>query len=658
MTATEMTISQPDLAEKEERQQSVAGDAGPNSIPASVTATALCKEKHAAWSTLNSTLRAKEGSAAERLLGQKAQMSSFIYEAGLKLLRPEPLPEALSDEILLAATKDDGRDTTVCIRVRPVLPHEEAKGEYPVVIANNPGLNVHSMDFRWNGMSNIKTNKYEVDLAFGPEHDNDVVYNAVAKPLIPLVLSNGMGTLLAYGQTGSGKTYTMTSMQERIATDIFSLARQHRHARDPAYNGSDDTGFVFTLCFFELMGKQAFDLLDGRKSISILEDTFGAVQIVGARQEDVLDSTHFLELIERGSALRRTEATAKNETSSRSHAVCCIKVRNKELPEAEDGMLYLVDLAGSENNSDSSHHNRDRISETKEINKSLGTLKECIRNRSLVGLSNNHVHIPFRTSQLTLILKEAFDPLSTRQCRTTVIANVSPGILDAQQTLNTMRYIEPLRVTLPPQPTAVVDDQTNPATWTNAYLRKWILANYLGGKVDPNMLCPTESGKQLCRVPMGTFINRCMLCEGVDPRHAKELYLKLWNLLIDARTRNRNAPSKPAARIDANGARKASIRPAVPRRPKQLAVKQLKPGQFVALTPDAISDGKAPIVLLLEKRPDGAWVVADVVAAENDPDRYELLIADRWVAHTLLLEKLVELEYDRKSRYYILKNVV
>lgn len=38
------------------------------------------------------------------------------------------------------------------------------------------------------------------------------------------------------------------------------------------------------------------------------------------------------------------------------------------------------------------------------------TLKECIKNRSLANTDiENYVHIPFRKSKLTLLLKAAFD---------------------------------------------------------------------------------------------------------------------------------------------------------------------------------------------------------------------------------------------------------
>lgn len=44
---------------------------------------------------------------------------------------------------------------------------------------------------------------------------------------------------------------------------------------------------------------------------------------------------------------RRTEATEKNDTSSRSHMIVRISIENMTLTEADQGVLCLVDLAGN-----------------------------------------------------------------------------------------------------------------------------------------------------------------------------------------------------------------------------------------------------------------------------------------------------------------------
>jgi kinesin family protein 2/24 len=67
-----------------------------------------------------------------------------------------------------------------------------------------------------------------------------------------------------------------------------------------------------------------------------------------------------------------------------------------------------------------------------EINKSLLALKECIR-----ALDQQLDHTPFRGSKLTQVLKDSF---IGSNCRTVMIANVSPCGWAVEHSLNTLRY--------------------------------------------------------------------------------------------------------------------------------------------------------------------------------------------------------------------------
>jgi len=60
-------------------------------------------------------------------------------------------------------------------------------------------------------------------------------------------------------------------------------------------------------------------------------------------------------------------------------------------------------------------------------------LKECIR-----ALDQEKKHTPFRGSKLTLVLRDSF----TGNCRTLMIANISPSSACNEHTLNTLRYAD------------------------------------------------------------------------------------------------------------------------------------------------------------------------------------------------------------------------
>jgi kinesin family protein 2/24 len=176
-----------------------------------------------------------------------------------------------------------------------------------------------------------------------------------------------------------------------------------------------------------------------------------------------------------------TADTAKNERSSRSHAICRLRIIDTERKGTPEGTFFLVDLAGSEASADSRHHSTERMAETREINKSLITLKDCIRARATWGIAQGntmqkHVHIPYRTSTLTKVLKPAFDVNSSKACKTLVIACVAPSMLDVSHSRNTLRYAELLRVHVPkvkPRPY----DALIPTTWSNKHVHEWIRKN-------------------------------------------------------------------------------------------------------------------------------------------------------------------------------------
>lgn len=60
-------------------------------------------------------------------------------------------------------------------------------------------------------------------------------------------------------------------------------------------------------------------------------------------------------------------------------------------------------------------------------------MKECIR-----ALDQEKKHTPFRGSKLTLVLRDSF----MGNCKTLMIANISPCLTCSEHTLNTLRYAD------------------------------------------------------------------------------------------------------------------------------------------------------------------------------------------------------------------------
>ena len=118
-----------------------------------------------------------------------------------------------------------------------------------------------------------------------------------------------------------------------------------------------------------------------------------------------------------------------------------IKERNKE--EDAYAKLTLVDLAGSERATETQSNNKSRLAEGAEINKSLLALKECIRalDARKAGIEQ---HVPFRTSKLTLVLRDSFIAKSNIS-KIIMISCISPGQSSANHTINTLRYSDRLK---------------------------------------------------------------------------------------------------------------------------------------------------------------------------------------------------------------------
>ena len=109
------------------------------------------------------------------------------------------------------------------------------------------------------------------------------------------------------------------------------------------------------------------------------------------------------------------------------------------MQEKQRGVLTLIDCAGSERRLDSLYHSSDRQKESAEINASLWALKECIRARAR-GSKKTGL-IPYRSSNLTRILRESLERDDARLC---VVATVAPNATDTEHTLETLKTVSSL----------------------------------------------------------------------------------------------------------------------------------------------------------------------------------------------------------------------
>ncbi|KAK1664765.1 hypothetical protein QYE76_052924 [Lolium multiflorum] len=329
----------------------------------------------------------------------------------------------------------------VVVRKRPLNRKEISRKEEDVIdVHNSQFLTVHEPKLKVDLTAYVDKHEFCFDAVLDEEVTNDEVYRETVEPIIPIIFQRTKATCFAYGQTGSGKTYTMQPLPIRAAQDMVRLLHQ------PVYRTQN---FKLWLSYFEIYGGKLFDLLSERRPLCIREDGKKQVCIVGLQEFEVSDVQIVKEYIERGNASRSTGSTGANEESSRSHAILQLAVkkhipvvetrrqRERDANEAKStklvGKLSFIDLAGSERGADTTDNDKQTRIEGAEINKSLLALKECIR-----ALDNDQIHIPFRGSKLTEVLRDSF----VGNSRTVMISCISPGSGSCEHTLNTLRYAD------------------------------------------------------------------------------------------------------------------------------------------------------------------------------------------------------------------------
>lgn len=327
----------------------------------------------------------------------------------------------------------------VVVRKRPLNKKEVSRKEEDIVsVHENSYLTVHEPKLKVDLTAYVEKHEFAFDAVIDEHVSNDEVYRVTVEPIIPTIFKHTKATCFAYGQTGSGKTFTMKPLPLRAVEDIVRMLRQ------PSYFNQR---FKLWLSYFEIYGGKLYDLLSDRRKLCMREDGRQQVCIVGLQEFEVSDVRIVNEFIEKGNAARSTGSTGANEESSRSHAILQLAIKkHKEIidtrrpndsNEAKSGKVIgkisFIDLAGSERGADTTDNDRQTRIEGAEINKSLLALKECIR-----ALDNDQIHIPFRGSKLTEVLRDSF----VGNSKTVMISCISPNAGSCEHTLNTLRYAD------------------------------------------------------------------------------------------------------------------------------------------------------------------------------------------------------------------------
>ena len=440
-----------------------------------------------------------------------------------------------------------GKDTFVVGRIRPLLPKEDAQGLFRVARSLSKEVAILLPSTNVANKPKLEPSKYRLDGCFGPADSNEIVYAKIGAPLVLLALNGGAATFMAYGQTGSGKTYTVSALTDCMIADLFNPELGVCRIRNIA------------LSAIEIIGNKAYNLLSDNGSaackekdresreVFVREDAFGKLHWRGAVELPIPSAAEMRNQIKLAMLSRKTSATLKNDASSRSHLILRVRVTvpvtESSSSSSLQGELFFGDLAGSENRGDAKEHDAERLTETKLINTSLMTLKDCMKARAYALNSSGHVFLPFRKSLLTLCLKDSFELAVARPVKTVIMATVSPSCLDASHSLMTLRYAAAVFVT--PKQRVLEVDMKDPINWTRETCHKFLQAKSQQ-KVQVQDILPAEndSGRALCEMPQAVFVDKVMQATNFSEDRANTVYINLWKRIVDARSRRKKQVMK------------------------------------------------------------------------------------------------------------------
>lgn len=219
----------------------------------------------------------------------------------------------------------------VVVRKRPISRAEISRGDRDVMEIQAGGtVLVHEPKVKVDLTKVIETQEFIFDDSFEIDENNEHIYNRTVKHLVSFVFEGGKASCFAYGQTGSGKTFTMMGetpdmpLESSVNSGLYVLAARDifQSLNIPEYR----TLQVFISCF-EIYGGKLFDLLNDRGIVKCLEDAKQQVQLPGLTEHNINDVEELLNLMGKAHTQRSTGSTGANETSSRSHQVMQIVLR-------------------------------------------------------------------------------------------------------------------------------------------------------------------------------------------------------------------------------------------------------------------------------------------------------------------------------------------
>ncbi|XP_060462234.1 kinesin-like protein KIF18A [Panthera onca] len=335
----------------------------------------------------------------------------------------------------------------VVVRVRPENTKEKAAGFHKVVHVVDKHILVFDPKqeeisfFHGKKTANRditkrqnKDLKFVFDAVFDETSTQLEVFEHTTKPILRSFLNGYNCTVLAYGATGAGKTHTMLGSAAEPGVMYLTMLDLYKSMEEIKEEKVCSTA----VSYLEVYNEQIRDLLVNSGPLAVREDAQKGVVVQGLTLHQPKSSEEILQLLDNGNRNRTQHPTDMNATSSRSHAVFQIYLRQQDRTASISqnvriAKMSLIDLAGSERANTTSAKGT-RFIEGTNINRSLLALGNVIN--ALADTKRKNQHIPYRNSKLTRLLKDSLGG----NCQTIMIAAVSPSSVFYDDTYNTLKY--------------------------------------------------------------------------------------------------------------------------------------------------------------------------------------------------------------------------
>ncbi|KAE8593913.1 hypothetical protein XENTR_v10019373 [Xenopus tropicalis] len=346
---------------------------------------------------------------------------------------------------MTASSTEEG-NVSVVVRVRPPNQREQEGNHHAVVQVVDHNMLVFDPDepettgvfssLRGNDGPKRKGKdmKFIFDRIFGENSRQQDVFEHTTKEILDGVLNGYNCSVFAYGATGAGKTHTMLGSEADPGVMYLTMVELYRRIEAI----KEEKSCEVLISYLEVYNEQIQDLLEPRGSLAIREDPQKGVVVQGLSFHQPKSADQLLQMLASGNLNRTQHPTDANASSSHSHAVFQIYVKQQDRTvsisqDVRVAKMSLIDLAGSERAS-TTNAKGERLREGANINRSLLALINVIN--ALADAKSKKAHIPYRDSKLTRLLKDSIGG----NCRTVMIAAISPSALSYDDTYNTLKY--------------------------------------------------------------------------------------------------------------------------------------------------------------------------------------------------------------------------